>query len=316
MTSIFAETEDSFDLGKEQRTERLGWVFYGVLAMVFVLGTFFLRERVKAGVLHACGLTILCYGSVLYVHDIEYIRELWLWKGVFTTIPLHLAFVYSLFLWDARFPRLAHSGFVFAYALWVVVVVEMIFILPIFEHFRSSSVFCDAQHNEVPPRPKGPLSHAWQAAADRLRGKLSQKAAKQHHEAARITIAGEEDFRYGERGKRELPQMESWRCGHTLGGFLPAWGRLPWRRMALCSKSISLYRVLLWTSLVRRRKRKHPRVLGVEGSFGDDSFSHCFPRSHRRNRQGSSLPCVKRDCFPFRALGVRMGRNKVDGPDY
>jgi len=194
MPSPFTETEDRFDLGKEQRTERLKWVFYGVLAMVFVLGNFFLREQVENGVLHACGLTILCYGIVLYVHEIEHIRKLWLWKGVLTTIPLHLAFVYSLFWWDARFPRLAHSGFVSAYALLIVLVVEMIFVLPIFEHFRPSSVSRDTQQNESSPGSKDSLPQTWQAAADRLRGKLRPKTTEQRDEQEmRITIAGEED---------------------------------------------------------------------------------------------------------------------------
>lgn len=227
MTSIFTETEDRFDLGKEQRTERLKWAFYGVLAMVLVLGNFFLQERVENWVVHAFGLTILCYGSVLYVHEIDHIRELWLWKGVVTTIPLHLAFAYSLFWWDARFPRLAHSGFIFIYALLAVFVVEMIFVLSIFEHFRLPSVFRDAQHNEVSPQPKGPLSHTWQAAADRLRGRLSPKAAEQHREAPRITIAGEED---SDTRKEERESYFNWSLGgvatvllvfYLFGGIFP-----------------------------------------------------------------------------------------------
>lgn len=211
MISIPTETDDRFDLGREQRTQRLIWVFYGVLAMVFVLGNFFLQERVESGVLQACGLTILCYGTVLYVHEIEHIREVWLWKGVVTTVPLHVGFVYFLFWWDARFPGLAHSGFVLTYALWIVLVVEMLFVLPIFEHFRTSSVSRDAQQNEGPPGSRRPLSQTWRAAADRLRGRLRQKTAGQDREASPgITIAGEQDL---DLEKEERETYLEWSLG-------------------------------------------------------------------------------------------------------
>jgi hypothetical protein len=130
---------DSLDLGKEQRRERLKWVFYGVGAMLFVVCGFYLQERVEQRVLHAYGSTVLVYGALLYVEEFEHIRRLWLWKGVLATIPLHIAFVAGLFWWDANHPQLAHSGFIFVYSLWPVFVVEMVIFTLIIDHFKANA---------------------------------------------------------------------------------------------------------------------------------------------------------------------------------
>lgn len=258
MTSIFTGTEDGFDLGKEQRTERLKWVSYGVFAMVLVLGNFFLQERVEAGVLHVCVLTILCYGIVLYVHEVEHIRELWLWKGVATTIPLHVAFASSLFWADVRFPSLAHKGFLFGYSLWIVLVVEMIFVFPIFEHFRLSSDFRNTRQGAGAPGPRGSLPHIWQATVDRLRGKVSPKAAEQHREVARITIAGEEG---SDAGKEERENHLKWSLGgvatlllvfYVLGGIFP-------RGVWLYVLKVSLFTAFCYGHLLYVEEKEHIR---------------------------------------------------------
>jgi hypothetical protein len=130
---------EELDLEKEQRLERLGWVFYGVGGMLFVVCGFYLQERVEQRVLHAYGLTVLCYGALLYVEEFAHLRTLWLWQGVLATIPLHIAFVASLFWWDAKYPQLAHSGFMFVYALWPVFVVEVVIFGLIIDHFKTSA---------------------------------------------------------------------------------------------------------------------------------------------------------------------------------
>ncbi|GAC1661509.1 MAG: hypothetical protein NVS9B4_13850 [Candidatus Acidiferrum sp.] len=130
---------EELDLEKEQRRERLGWVFYGVGAMLFVVCGLYIQERVAQRVLHAYGLTVLCYGALLYVEEFEHLRRLWLWKGVLATIPLHLAFVASLFWWDAKHPQLAHSGFMFVWALWLVFVVEIVIFSLIIDNFKASA---------------------------------------------------------------------------------------------------------------------------------------------------------------------------------
>ncbi len=64
---------EELDLEKEQRRERLGWVFYGVGAMLFVICGFYMQERVEQRVLHAYGLTVLCYGALIYVEEFEHL---------------------------------------------------------------------------------------------------------------------------------------------------------------------------------------------------------------------------------------------------
>ena len=133
------DTVEEFNLEKEQRRDRMFWVFYGVGAMLLVVCGFYMQERVELRVLHAYGLTVLCYGALLYVEEFEHLRRLWLWKGVLATIPLHIAFVASLFWWDANHPEVAHSGFMIVYALWPVFVVEFVIFILIINKFKASA---------------------------------------------------------------------------------------------------------------------------------------------------------------------------------
>jgi len=54
---------EELDLKKEQRRELLKWVFYGVGAMLFIVCGSYVQARVEQRVLHAYGLTVLCYGA-------------------------------------------------------------------------------------------------------------------------------------------------------------------------------------------------------------------------------------------------------------
>jgi hypothetical protein len=62
-----------------------------------------------------------------------------LWKGVLSTISPHIAFVAGVFWWEAKHPQLAHSGFMFVYALWPVFVVEIVIFSKIIGHFKASA---------------------------------------------------------------------------------------------------------------------------------------------------------------------------------
>jgi hypothetical protein len=139
MITYPADGLEGFGLEKQQRFECLKWVFYGVGAMLFVVGGFYMQERVEQRIFHAYGLTVLSYGALLYVEEFEHIRRLWLWKGVLTTIPLHIAFVAALFWWDAKHPQLMHSGFIFVYALWPVFVAEIVIFSLIIDHFKGTA---------------------------------------------------------------------------------------------------------------------------------------------------------------------------------
>jgi hypothetical protein len=130
---------DELDLEKEQRRERLKWVFYGGFAMLLVVCGFYIQLTTEQRVLHAYGLTVLVYGALLYVEEFEYLKKLWLWKGVLATIPLHIALVAGLLWWDTTHQQYAHSGFMFAYVLWPVFVAEMVTFSLIIDHFKASA---------------------------------------------------------------------------------------------------------------------------------------------------------------------------------
>ena len=89
---------EEFDLEKEQRRECLKWVFYGGLAMLFVVCGFYIQLTATQRVLHAYGLTVLVYGALLYVEEFAHLKKLWLWKGVLVTIPLHIAFLFIIWV--------------------------------------------------------------------------------------------------------------------------------------------------------------------------------------------------------------------------
>jgi len=95
MVAYPAEGLEGFDQEKEQRRERLGWVLYGVSAMLFVVCLFYVQMVSTERVVHAYAATVLCYGTLLYVEEFDHLRQAWLWKGIFTTIPLHLIFMWG-----------------------------------------------------------------------------------------------------------------------------------------------------------------------------------------------------------------------------
>jgi hypothetical protein len=44
--------------------------------MLFVICGFYMQERVEQRVLHAYGLTVLCYGALIYVEEFEHLGRL------------------------------------------------------------------------------------------------------------------------------------------------------------------------------------------------------------------------------------------------
>ena len=137
-------TSEALNLDKEQRQERLQWVFYGVGSMLLVVCAFYMQERVELRVLHAYSLTVLTYGALIYVEEFEHLKRLWLWKGVLTTIPLHILFLAGLFWWDAKGPL--SPGYILAYRIWPFFVAEMVVFSLVIDHFKAS------ESPEEPPR--------------------------------------------------------------------------------------------------------------------------------------------------------------------
>lgn len=78
--------EPDFNLGREQRRDRLWWV---MVAGLCVLGVFFLIHPFSRMVFIAYSLTFLSYGNCFYVKRNDKVGEKWLWKAVLATLPLH-----------------------------------------------------------------------------------------------------------------------------------------------------------------------------------------------------------------------------------
>lgn len=79
--------EIDFDLDKEQRRDRLWWSLIGSLCL---LGVLFFIHPFSRMVFIGYSLTVLSYGDSFYVRRKDKMRELWFWKSVLATIPLHL----------------------------------------------------------------------------------------------------------------------------------------------------------------------------------------------------------------------------------
>ena len=130
---------EELDLVKEQRRERLGWVFGGVSAMLFVVCLFYMQMVATARIVHACALTILTYGALVYVEEFAHLRKAWLWKCILFSIPLHLGFVSILLWWDGKNPRLAQAGYGFAGVLALLFAAEMVLFTAIVDRFKVSA---------------------------------------------------------------------------------------------------------------------------------------------------------------------------------
>jgi uncharacterized membrane-anchored protein len=82
--------ETDFDVGKEQRRDRLWWCLIGSLCL---LGVLFLIHPFSRLVFVGYSLTVLSYGDSFYVRRRDKIQKRWFWKSVLATVPLHLIFL-------------------------------------------------------------------------------------------------------------------------------------------------------------------------------------------------------------------------------
>jgi hypothetical protein len=74
-------TSETLNLVKEQRQERLQWVFFGVGSMLLVVCGFYMQQRVELRLLHAYGLTVLTYGALIYVEEFQHLKRLVVVEG-------------------------------------------------------------------------------------------------------------------------------------------------------------------------------------------------------------------------------------------
>lgn len=129
--------EQDFDLAKEQRRSRVGWVLAGGLLLSVIY--LFLGRPFAVEVFQGCVATVLCYGANFYVDRKKYLSKLWLWKAIIATVPLHTAYLAILFWSDKAFPNVMTKAIVFMPVLLLVFAIEVILIDRIVDHFKPPS---------------------------------------------------------------------------------------------------------------------------------------------------------------------------------
>jgi hypothetical protein len=128
--------EPNFDLAKDQRWNRAGWVFLGgsVLCMVYDLS----GRPFGVEVFQAWFATSLCYGASVYVKRRNHLNKLWLWKAVLVTVPLHIAYLIALFWSDKAFPSVMTKAIAFVPILAIAYAIESILFDWIVDRFEPS----------------------------------------------------------------------------------------------------------------------------------------------------------------------------------
>jgi len=224
MATNLNDTEQSIDLPKQERVERLGWLFLGGGAMLMVNGGLILHEFMPAQLMHAYALTVMCYGQILYLDEIEHVRERWLWIAVLATIPVHFLFVTGLIWWDMDHPDLAKTR-VFVAKLTEAYVVEMLSVTPIINWFRRFSPTAGSQQGGRRGRFWKLIPRSWQSAGARVRKGFQGETAQQP-QPTMVSVPGEsEDFvdlatdiDLGKERRKSYLKWFFWGTGLTLLG--------------------------------------------------------------------------------------------------
>jgi hypothetical protein len=87
--------EPDFDLGIEQRRDRLGWLFLGGVALCIVYSL--AGGPFDTEVVQAWFATSLVYGDTFYVRRRQALSKLWLWKSILMTVPIHALYLSAIF---------------------------------------------------------------------------------------------------------------------------------------------------------------------------------------------------------------------------
>ena len=128
--------EPDFDLGIEQRRDRLGWLFLGggALCIVYSLtGGPFDTEVVQAWI-----ATSLFYGDTFYVRRRQALSKLWLWKSILMTVLIHALYLSAIFWLDRAIPQLMTKVVIFLPVVAVGFAIESIMLQPLIDRFKPS----------------------------------------------------------------------------------------------------------------------------------------------------------------------------------
>jgi hypothetical protein len=110
-----------FDIGKQQRRNRLMWVNGGGIGLLCLL---YAIHPFSAAVFQGYFLTTLCYGDSFYVQRRDDLGTPWMWKAIFTTIPVHVLLLLAIVWLDRAFPNVFPRIIVSAPILFVTFGIE------------------------------------------------------------------------------------------------------------------------------------------------------------------------------------------------
>ena len=127
--------EPDFNLSKEQRRDRVGWALIGGSVLCIVYDFSGLPHSLE--VFQACFATVLFYGANFYVNWKNDLAKPWLWKTILASIPVHVAFLASIFWSDRSFPTLMTKAIVFIPVLSVTFAMKCVLIEGIARRFRT-----------------------------------------------------------------------------------------------------------------------------------------------------------------------------------
>jgi len=128
--------EENFDLAKEQRRSRLMWGMGTVLTLLIV--TYFIHPF-SVAIFQGYFLTALVYGDCFYVLRKDKLKELWLWRAILATIPLHVFFITVIVGLDKALPSFFPKIIVWIPALTLVFGVEDLLFDEIVDRFCPSN---------------------------------------------------------------------------------------------------------------------------------------------------------------------------------
>jgi hypothetical protein len=131
------DVEPNFDLAKEQRRNRLGYVF--LLGTVLCLLYLFDGRPFAVEVFQVFIATVLCYGASFYVDRRYDLGKPWLWKAFLASIPMHLVYLAALIWSDKTFPTVMTKSILFIPTLAIAFGIESIIVDRIVDHFKPPS---------------------------------------------------------------------------------------------------------------------------------------------------------------------------------
>ena len=128
--------EQDFDLAKEQRRDRLGWLLLGGTALC---GLYLFTGRPFATELFQGWIaTSLFYGDNFYVRRRANLPKLWLWKSILITVPFHVLYLAGIFWLDRAIPQLMTKALVFMPVVGVGFAIESITMQPLIDRFKPT----------------------------------------------------------------------------------------------------------------------------------------------------------------------------------